>query len=157
MRHRERVREREKREKLRKAGKLNEYLKNPEKNVKKLMKEPKPNPVDITLQQYKETKKLSEGETELVNYSKLDVDETKVELIVNRIRRKKKLVKEWAQLEKKELEVEQQEPQYFKPRMAGKTGLPVFFFSNLVSQSRSCFLKADTRNRMHYKTFAHNK
>lgn len=154
LRHRERVREREKRDKLKKEGKLDEYLQEKNMNVPKPVEQPEPDPIEVTLQKYKETKKLGEENFRLVNYSKFDVDEKKVEKIVNRMRRTKKLKKKWAQLEQEEQEAEIEEPPEFNPRMAGKTGLPIFFFDNVVHQNRSAFQRADYRsNRLLLKTF----
>lgn len=41
----------------------------------------------------------------------------------------------------------------FKPKMAGQTGLPVFFFNNLVRDSRSVIMSTAAKNKMNYKTF----
>lgn len=156
LRHRERVHEREKREKLKKEGKLKEYL---EQKAREAAPPPPIEPIvetptwdsDQIIQNYKEVKKLEEEE--LKNRSKFDVDEKKVEVIVKCIKRKKSI----AQAKKARIEVdsdvEMEEPAEFKPKMAGKTGLPTFFFSNLVKQNRSAFQKADARNRMLNKIF----
>lgn len=152
LRHRQRVHEREKREKLKKEGKLQEYLK--EKAV-----EVKPSPVVVQmevediLQKYKETKKLCEEESPLVNYSKFDVDEKKVEKVVKQMRLKKKHQKAKKARIEQDLNYVVEDSEEFKPRMAGKTGLPHFFFTNLVTENRSAFQKADARNRMLSKIF----
>lgn len=151
LRHRERVHEREKREKLKKQGKLDKYLR------EKVKEEPLPETkeevvtwdIDDICQRYKETKKLDEEGQVLKNYSKFDVDEKKVELIVNRIKRKKKIDKaKKARRLEQDFGIDIEEPEEFKPPMAGQTGLPKFFFNNLVNQNRSAFQKADARNRM---------
>lgn len=152
MRHRARVHEREKREKLKKAGKLQEYLK--EKG-----EEPKQKPVDLrmeidaTLQKYKESKMLEEESPTLINYSKFDVDEKKVELVVKTMRLRKKHQKAKKARLEEDLNYIIEDSKEFQPRMAGKTGLPHFFFSNLVTQNRTAFQKADARNRMISKIF----
>lgn len=76
---------------------------------------------------------------------KFSVDEEKVEKIVNQIRRKKSL-----KLEEYREDVEVHDNgSEFRPKLAGKTGLPVFFFKNLVNENRSAFLQPDAckRNR----------
>lgn len=154
LRHRQRVHEREKREKLKKQGKLDEYLK------EKAVKEPEPAPIVITwepdqlIENYKAAKKLDEENSVLINYSKIEVDEKKVEIIVKQIKKKKKNIQraKKARVEE-EKDCEMEEPAEFNPRMAGRTGLPLFFFNNLVKQNRSAFQKAEARNRMLYKIF----
>ena len=100
---------------------------------------------------YQEQRKADEEEM-LRNYSKLEVDEKKVEQVVKRIKLKKKHEKaKKARMEEDEMVIE--DSKEFKPRMAGKTGLPSFFFSNLVNQNRNSFVKAEARNRMNFKKF----
>lgn len=190
LRHRERIHEREKREKLKKQGKLDAYLKEQEEKAKaekekqkldfeekmRLYKESKKSEeetcliqnyvkfdIDVNkpkdpeapnfeemMREYQERRKADEEEI-LVNYAKLEVDEKKVEQVVKRIRLKKKHEKaKKARLEEDEIVEDSDE---FRPKMAGKTGLPSFFFSNLVTQNRSSFAKADARNRMNFKKF----
>lgn len=146
------------REKLKKEGKLAEYLKKKEaEEAEKAARQPKPNveesvQIDELLQKYKETKKLDIENSVLINYSKFDVDEKKVEKIVKQLKTKKQKVQKAkkARIEQSRFEVEMEidETEEFKPKMAGQTGLPSFFFSNLVKQNRSAFQKADARNRM---------
>lgn len=154
LRHRERVREREKRDKLKKQGKLDEYLKSKGEEPKPKVVEEQPRVVDDPVyEQYKEMKKEFEFQFQLVNYSKFDVIEKKVEEVVKRIKVKKKLAKaKKARIEEDEFHIPDSEE--FKPKMAGKTGLPSFFFSNVVKQTRSAFQKTDARNRMWFKSFA---
>lgn len=102
-------------------------------------------PLDRILEEYKEIKKIFE-DSSLVNYSKFDVDEKKVESAVERIRKKKELKKKWAEMD--ELEAKMEDPDVFKPKMAGKTKMPTFFFSNLVKKNRSTFQDALSRNKM---------
>lgn len=187
MRHRERVHEREKRDKMKKQGKLDEYLKKKEEkekaeNEKKELefeekmkqyaefkkvedeskvkfdidvnkhKEPDSPSFEEMMKVYQEQRKADEEEM-LQNYSKLEVDEKKVEQVVKRIKLKKKHEKaKKARMEEDEMVIEDSEE--FKPRMAGKTGLPSFFFSNLVTQNRNSFAKAEARNRMNFKKFS---
>lgn len=91
-------------------------------------------PIDRILQQYQEIKKLFE-DSSLINYSKFDVDEKKVESVVERLRKKKELKAKWAKMD--ELEAKVEDPDEFKPKMAGKTKMPTFFFSDLVKKNRS--------------------
>lgn len=127
---------------MKKEGKLDEF-------VRKIIVVPiKPDvqpiaPIDQILQQYRDIKKLFEP---LVNYSKFDVDDKKVESVVERLRRKKELKAEWAKMD--EIEAKIEDPDEFKPKMAGKTKMPTFFFSNLVKKNRSSFQDALARNKM---------
>lgn len=145
MRHRERVREREKREKLRKEGKLVEYLQELPKQVVVVSEARN---VDITLEKYSEIRKL-EPKSELVNYSKLDVD---IKKNVIKLKKKKKVKKSKKPRIEEEPVIE--DPEEFKPPMAGSTGLPVFFFSDLVKQNCSAFKESEKRNRMMFKTIS---
>lgn len=139
---------------MKKEGKLEKYL--AEKAKKEANAKPVEQPetwsLDKILQQYKEAVKFGAEDSGLRNCSKFDVDQKKVEVIVARMRRKKKLEKaRQARLEEDEFYIE--DPKEFQPRMAGKTGLPVFFFSNIVQQNRSAFQNAVNRNRMILKLF----
>lgn len=121
----------------------------------KTLKEEKPKPVekpkqpsvDLSLQNYQEAKKLFDESLNADRYAKFEVDDKKVEKIVTEIKKKKAMKKKWAELEKKELEEEMIEPEEFKPRMAGRTGLPTFFFTNIVKQNCSSFQRSESRNR----------
>lgn len=122
--------------------------------MKKLPKdEPKPEEkpkepsVDVCLLKYQEAKKLWEETLTAERFKKIEVDDKKVEKIVTEIKKKKAMKKKWAELEKKELEEQMVEPEEFKPRMAGRTGLPTFFFSNIVKQHCTSFQRTQNRNR----------
>lgn len=115
---------------MKKEGKLDEY-------VRKVIVVPEVQPIppiDRILQQYQEIKKLFE-DSSLINYSKFDVDEKKVESVVERLRKKKELKAKWAKMD--ELEAKGEDPDEFKTKMAGKTKMPTFFFSDLVKKNRS--------------------
>lgn len=152
LRHRARVHEREKREKLKKEGKLQEYLKEIGEEEKK-----KPMTVqmeiEITLQKYKETKKMDIESSALINYSKFDVVEKKVEQVVKQMKLKKKHKKAKKARMVEDLNYVIEDSEDFKPRMAGKTGMAHFFLSDVVTQNRIAFQKADARNKMMSKTF----
>lgn len=191
LRHRQRIHEREKREKLKKQGKLDAYLKEQEEKKKaeeekqrldfeekmrlyeentkseesksllynyvkfdideNKPKDPAAPKFEEIMKEYQERRKADEAQI-LINYSKLDVDEKKVEQVVKRIKLKKKHAKmKKARMEEDEVVIEDAEE--FRPKMAGKTGLPTFFFSNLVTKNSSSFAKADARNRMNFKKF----
>lgn len=155
MRHRERVREREKREKLRRHGKLDEYLEKLEAEKPKteqVAAEPAVDPVDDILRRYKEIKSMF-AETPLHNVTKLAVDEKKVEKIVEGLRRKKISKAKIARVEDT-FGYESEDLGGFKPKMAGNTKMPAFFFSNLVKQNQSVFQKAEARNRMQFRKVA---
>lgn len=155
MRHRERVREREKREKLKRQGKLDEYLEKLEaENPKPVATEPVADLVESTMKQYKELKTLF-AETTLQSVSKFDVDEKKVEKIVEALKRKKISKAKIARVEDT-FGYESEDLGGFKPKMAGNTKMPAFFFSNLVKQNQSAFQKADARNRMQFRKVAPN-
>lgn len=143
MRHRERVRERELRNKLKKEGKLEEYL----RKKGELLQKPelvKPISVDLDIQRYKETKMVGDddGSSIVSNVPKFSVDAKKVEKILKQMRRRKSL-----KIEEYREEDKVQDNGEFRPKLAGKTGLPVFFFKNLVNQNLSAFQKFDARNR----------
>lgn len=153
LRHRARVHEREKREKLKKQGKLEEYLREIEETKPK---SPTPEPeqvedtvLDKALEEYKEWKKQEDLEN-----AKFVIDEKKVAKTAFIIRRQKKIEKR-----KQEMEEETRallgyepidEPPPFKPKMAGKTGMPSFFFSNLVTQNKKAFASHVDKNKMRH-------
>lgn len=153
MRHRARVHEREKREKLKKQGKLDEYLREIEEKQKP--KEPTPEPkveekvdesIEKTLQDYKEWKKQEETRP------KFAVDTKKVDEMTKKIKRRKVIARRRQEMRE---ETEKllgftpiDEPSPFKPRMAGKTGMPEFFFSNLVKQNAKAFAEQNSKNKM---------
>lgn len=114
---------------------------------------PKPN-FDEIIKQYNEIKKLDEENITIRNAVKIEIDEQKVEQIVRKIKyqkaKKKKRTKKY-KLEEESIDDILDDTDVFKPKMAGKTGLPSFFFSNLVSGNRSTFQKAQACNRMFYK------
>jgi hypothetical protein len=155
LRHRARVHEREKREKLKKQGKLDEYLAELERNKAKqeeLKKEPKKETEDKAIEeqlvlakfmeQYNEVKKF-EKENLITNIQIKNVEETVTETIVkkkkNRRRKKKKVIEEQDEIILKDAE--------FKPQLAGNTGLPTFFFSNLVKQNCTALQAAQARHK----------
>jgi predicted metal-dependent hydrolase len=155
LRHRARVHEREKREKLKKQGKLDEYLKEIEANKPK---SPTPEPqedllkeeqlkLEKALQEYKEWKRQEELEQ-----TRFIIDEKKVQETALKIRRRKRIAKR-----KQEIKEETKallgyepidEPTPFRPKMAGKTGMPSFFFSNVVKQNAKAFVNHIDKNKM---------
>lgn len=139
LRHRERIRERELREKLRKEGKLEEYLREKGKFTAE-QEIVQPITVDLDIQRYNETKKVG-LEEELPNKVVFSVDKEKLEKIITQMRRKKSLkIEEYREDEELPHDISE-----FRPKLAGKTGLPTFFFSNVVKQNRSAFQKSDAR------------
>lgn len=93
------------------------------------------------------------AETPLHNVTKLAVDEKKVEKIVEGLRRKKISKAKIARVEDT-FGYESEDLGGFKPKMAGNTKMPAFFFSNLVKQNQSVFQKAEARNRMQFRKVA---
>lgn len=154
LRHRARVHEREKREKLKKAGKLEEYLAKIEQNIPKPepQKEPEPKQeilnFDKIMESYLEVKKYEKENLMLNNVIQISVvegnknDETKKKKKIKR-RKKKKIVEE----EENEILLDDVE---FKPQMAGNTGLPSIFFNNLVKQHKTAIQAEQARNRMNH-------
>lgn len=161
LRHRERVRERERLNKLARYRKRHPNAVIPEDKPKK--EEPKPEPEEDEndkenlLDLYNELKKLDEIEQ---NKIKLEILEAPRQ--VERKSTPKPLVKKKAPKHKKKvkkapkiLDIDDEEDEEidvkFTPKMAGQTGLPVFFFSNLVKNSRSAFLDTFAKNKVNYK------
>lgn len=157
MRHRARVHEREKREKLKKQGKLEEYLKEVEESKPKVTPTPDPKveqekeeqlKLEKALEEYKEWKKQEELERTQI----FEIDEKKATEIVQKIRRRKRIAKrkqEIAEETKALLGYEPiDEPAPFRPKMAGKTGMPSFFFSNVVRQNKKVFVEHIDKNKI---------
>lgn len=151
LRHRARVHEREKREKLKKKGKLEAYLREVEASKPKA---PTPEPVPAvtevdesiqkSLQEYKEWKKEEKP--------KFVVDDKKVVKMAKLIRGRKVIAQR-----RKEVREETtlllgyepiDEPPPFRPKMAGSTGMPSFFFSNLVQQNKKAFIDQSSKHKM---------
>jgi hypothetical protein len=158
LRHRARVHEREKREKLKKKGKLDEYLAELEKNKPK--PEPKPSSLmdlpgpeklnfDEIIEKYREIQKFDkENFVQPCRYN-FNICEKQQEEPFIKVQKKKKVRKS---KKKKVVEDELEddillEDAEFKPQMAGRTGLPVFFFNNLVKANRSALQEAHARNQ----------
>lgn len=133
---------------MRKEGKLAEYLKEAQKPELRHVVARERTSVDLTLEKYSEIRKL-EPKTELVNYSKLD-GEVKKKVVKKTVKKKVKKAKKPRIDEDPVIE----DPEDFKPSMAGSTGLPIFFFSNLVKENCSAFKESEARNRMMYKTIS---
>lgn len=156
LRHRARVHEREKRERLRRHGKLEAYLAEIEKNKPKIESERENDNNDVNeessegvdidkiLEQYKAIKEFEKQNAVLCNLIELkSAPEQDVEDNTSRTSKKKKAKKH---KKKKKAVVEEEsteilEEAEFRPKMAGRTGLPTFFFSNLVQQNKSVFAK----------------
>lgn len=70
---------------------------------------------------------------------------------------KKKKKKRRKVIKKKKVVVkddEIEEVEEFQPKMAGKTGLPSFFFHKIVESSKNIFQTEDRKNSRSYKTIA---
>lgn len=161
LRHRARVHEREKREKLRKQGKLDEYLAEVERN------KPKPEPkkpadddgfklcFEKFMQEYAEYKKFEKENLNVLFALKNDVshkndEEPKVDTAEKKKKTKRRKKPKKTKNEETEIEVVLNETE-FKPQMAGSTGLPSFFFSNLVNQNRAALQEAQAKNKMTFR------
>lgn len=141
LRHRARVHEREKREKLRRQGKLEAYLAEIEKNKPKIETKGTDEraSIDNIMEKYKAVK--LDKETVLSNL-KLDnsLEECVDEIVARRKKVKKRRRKKAVVEEDSTILVD--DDAEFRPNMAGSTGLPTFFFSNLVKQNQSVFIRA---------------
>lgn len=163
LRHRERVHEREKRERLRRKGKLEAYLAEIEKNKPKIEsnegngnneeaeEEPEGVNIDKIMEEYKALKKFERENLVLCHQIQLNISlEENVADDTTTPRASKKKVKKHKK-KKKKVVVEEEESTVvldeaeFKPKMAGD--LPTFFFSNLVQQNKSVFAKCRTACR----------
>lgn len=154
LRHRARVHEREKREKLKKQGKLEAYLREVEANKPKV---PEPEPtveaivdenIQKSLQEYKEWKKEEVPEV----LGKFDVNEQKVIEMAKLIHRRKVIARRRKEMREETTQLlgyePIDEPPPFRPKMAGRTGMPEFFFSNLVSQNKKAFANHSEKHKM---------
>jgi len=161
LRHRARVHEREKREKLKKQGKLDEYLaeverNKPKKESKKEWIPEEPPAFDEFMKEYYESRKFDKENLVIINVVKHAAPEDYYGMPHSSVEIKKKVKKR-----KKPKKIANPEEEIllndseFKPEMAGSTGLPKFFFSNLVKQNRSALQEAQARHRMDYQK--HNK
>lgn len=155
LRHRARVHEREKREKLKKQGKLEEYLREVEESKPKANEAETSSEkavvdenIEKTLQEYKEWKKQEEPET----LKKFDVDDKKVVEMAKLIKRRKVIARRRKEMREETRELlgydPIEEPPPFKPKMAGRTGMPSFFFSNLVKQNAKAFIEQSSKHKM---------
>lgn len=167
LRHRARVHEREKREKLKKQGKLEAYLAEIEKNKPKpepeKVEEPKLPDFDKFMKEYYESRKfdkenffpnkVNNSSTEKVYFHENNNNNNTE--VKKKPRRRRKAKKKAENLEE-EIILNEAE---FKPQMAGSTGLPKFFFSNIVKQNSSALQEAQARHRMVYNkpTKKHHK
>lgn len=157
LRHRARVHEREKRERLRRKGKLEAYLAEIEKNKPKIEsktennnneeveKEPEGVNIDKIMEEYKALKEFEKENLVLCHQIQLNISPEKdVEDITTTTPRTSK---KKAKKHKKKKKVVIEEPSVvleeaeFKPKMGGRTDLPKFFFNNLVQQNKSVFAK----------------
>jgi hypothetical protein len=156
LRHRARVHEREKRERLRRKGKLEAYLAEIEKNKPKIEskmenenkeEEEKEEAEGVNfekiLEEYKAVKEFEKENLVLCHQIQLNISPEKDVQDITPRASKKKVKKH----KKKKKVVVEEEPSVvleeaeFKPKMAGRTNLPTFFFSNLVQQNKSVFAK----------------
>ncbi|KAG5685060.1 hypothetical protein PVAND_014261 [Polypedilum vanderplanki] len=164
LRHRARVHEREKREKLKKQGKLDEYLAELEKNkpmpepkIEKKLTEKETNELDKIMKEYLACRQFDKENEAVQNRIKIELppdekknDEKTSKLNKNEVKRKFKKRKK-SKKQKVEIEVEEDvllNDVEFKPQMAGRTDLPKFFLSNLVKKNSAALQEAQARHRM---------
>lgn len=168
IRHRERVRERERINKLARYKKRHPNAHIVDDKIKKKESEPVPeedeNDKENLLELYNELKKIDEVNAIEPNKIKLEILEIPRQMERKKApkslekkkapKHKKKLKKPQSCLDIEDDDAEEVEEEIkFTPKMAGQTGLPIFFFSNLVKDSRSAFLNTIAKNKMNYKTF----
>lgn len=169
IRHRERVRERERINKLARYNRRHPNAQKVDDKIKK--EEPKPvpeedeNEKENLLELYNELKKIDETNAIAQNKIKLEILEIPRQMErkkASKTLEKKKVPKHKKKIKKAQLtyDYDDDDDDYdydnemkFTPKMAGQTGLPIFFFSNLVKNSRSAFLDTVAKNKMNYKTF----
>lgn len=152
LRHRARVHEREKRERLRRKGKLEAYLAEIERNKPKIEhtkeeeiieKEAEDVSIDKIMEEYYAIRNIDKENS--VHSNQIRMDDALEEDFVEKMRRRKKVKR--SKKKTKRVIVEEEEPSVileeaeFKPQMAGSTGLPTFFFNNVVEQNRSIFAR----------------
>jgi hypothetical protein len=160
LRHRARVHEREKREKLKKQGKLDAYLAEVERNkpkpelkVEEKLTKKETVALDNFMQEYLESRKFDK-ENQAVHRPivlQVPVEETSVAKVTATNGDAKRKVKKRKKSKKQKIAVEDDvvlNEAEFRPQMAGSTGLPSFFFSNLVKQNRTALQEAQARHRM---------
>lgn len=147
LRHRARVHEREKRERLRRKGKLEAYLAEIERNKPKIEhtreeeiieNEAADVSVDKIMEEYYAIRNIDKENSVHSNQIRMDIagENMQRRKKVKRSKKKKRVVVE----EEEESSVVLDEAE-FKPQMAGSTGLPTFFFSNVVEKNRSVFAR----------------
>lgn len=147
LRHRARVHEREKRERLRRKGKLEAYLAEIERNKPKIEhtreeeiieNEAEDVSVDKIMEEYYAIRNIDKENSVHSNQIRMDIagENMQRRKKVKRSKKKKRVVVE----EEEESSVVLDEAE-FKPQMAGSTGLPTFFFSNVVEKNRSVFAR----------------
>lgn len=158
LRHRARVHEREKREKLKKQGKLDAYLEEIEKSKpksetrKEKKKDEMPN-FDKFMQEYYEIRKFDKENLIINNVVKLPtaVENSKTQNInieaKKKTKKRRKAKKKIPEKQEEQIILNEAE---FKPTMAGSTGLPKFFFNNLVKENRMALQEAQARHRMDF-------
>lgn len=172
LRHRARVHEREKREKLKKQGKLEAYLAELEKNKPK--PEPKEEPKEEQkmpsfedfMKEYYESRKQEKENLISFNVScqhdrEVSTEERKDVYSPEQVKKKTKRRRK----PKKKSDVPEEEiilldDAEFKPQLAGRTGLPTFFFSNIVKQNSTALQEAQAKHRIghhHHKNKKHHK
>jgi hypothetical protein len=144
LRHRARVHEREKREKLRRQGKLEAYLAEIERNKPKMEakrdEDEQKDSIDKIMEEYNAIKKLDK-ENSVVGNLRLEnsLEECVEEIVQKKKKVKRRRKKKVAVVEEPSVLLDDAE---FKPTMAGSTGLPAFFFNNLVKENKSVFIRA---------------
>ncbi len=129
---------------MRRKGKLEAYLAEIEKNNPKKVSEKSNNDeesesvnINEIWEQYKAIKQFDKEN--FVLYNQIELDNTlEEEFEPKKVKKRKR---------KKKVVVEEQQPNIildeaeFKPKMAGRTGLPTFFFTNLVQKNKSVFAR----------------
>ena len=166
IRHRERIRERERINKLARYRKRHPNVLIDEEKIEiekpKEEEVEKENDKEMFLELYNELKKIDESNAIVTNKIKLEILEIPRQM--EKKKSPKPLEKKKAPKHKKKVKKAQiiecdyddddyEEEMQFKPKMAGQTGLPIFFFSNLVKNSRSAFMSTAAKNKMNYKSF----
>lgn len=152
LRHRARVHEREKRDRLRRKGKLEAYLAEIERNKPKIEhtkeeeiieKEAEDVSIDKIMEEYYAIRNIDKENS--VHSNQIRIDNAPEEDIAQNMQRWKKVKRSGRK--KKIVIVEEEEQSVildeaeFKPQMAGSTGLPTFFFNNVVENNSKIFAR----------------
>ena len=121
---------------------INKYPVNTAQNILYNMPQRLEQPVDDdVLKQYQQVREVDKTNNVILEL---------VPVPKKKKKKHRKIVKKKRVLREGEIE----EAEEFQPKMAGKTGLPSFFFHKIVESSKNIFQTEDQKNSRSYKKFA---